>query len=152
MQDWNAITWAPTKDLYQQAVDMFKRAWERTNVEDVAYIEANWLVPKNRDKMMRAWTVENLHLGNTTTCRAEGVHSTIKKDIDSKDIYMLYAWDVIQRVVRRQLKALDDQQRDQKVSSKPHHLYRIFDSVRQVVSHEALDLTFNSSTLRIGNK
>jgi hypothetical protein len=118
-----------------------------TNIQDVTYIESNWFIPRNRDKVMRAWTVGHLHLGNTTTCRAEGIHSTIKRDIESKHIDLLFAWDAIDRVVRRQHTALDAQQREQRIGTKAHYEYKLFDLVRHVVSYKALDLTYKQFLL-----
>lgn len=95
MKMWIAIAWSEAEELYTTAVNEFKARWYTAHLECVAYIESNWLIPKNRDKIVTCYTTRHLHLGNTTTCRAEGLHSTIKNDIESKAIDLLYAWDAI---------------------------------------------------------
>ena len=52
-----------------------------------------------------------MHLRNITTFRGEGIYSTIKRDIETKNIDLLYAWDAINRVIKRWLKAMDNKQK-----------------------------------------
>jgi hypothetical protein len=139
---WNGIATAPTIELYKEAVHKFKIKWSPTHLADITYIENNWLIPNNRDKIMRAYTNDHLHLGNTTTSRVEGIHFIVKQDLGSKKCDLLYAWDVIDKVARRQLDNLNDNQGEQKSGRKAHYQFKIFDNVRKYVSYKALDLTY----------
>jgi MULE transposase domain len=143
LKDWTQIVYAPNIEAYEEAVAVFKTHWQDSHIADVSYIERNWLVPRNRDRIVSAWANQHLHLGNNVTSRAEGIHGTIKEDIHSKNIDLLYAWDIIDDVVLRQLKAMDYEQRRQREATKPHYQFKIFDLVRGHVSFRALDLASN---------
>jgi hypothetical protein len=88
-------------------VEAFKENWLVTHLEDVAYIKSSWLIPRNRNRLVSTWVNKYLHLDNTTILKAEGIYSTIKADIHSKNIDLLYTWDIINKVVSRQLKAIN---------------------------------------------
>lgn len=141
--DWIRIVYSSTVENYEEAIRDFKTDWLDSYLEDVAYIEANWLVPRNRDRIVSFWTDNHLHLGNTVTSRAEGIYGTIKADIHLKNIDLLYAWDVIDDVVLRQLKAVDAEQRRQRHATKKHYEFAIFNAVRGRVSFTTLDLAYN---------
>jgi hypothetical protein len=98
-------------------------------------------------RFVSAWTNEHLHLGNTATSPAEGIHGTIKADIETKNIDLLYVWDVIHRVVERQLKGIDGRQRDQRINTLAHYQGKIFDVVRGYVSFAALEHAYDQMIL-----
>lgn len=147
MKDWTKIIYSSTKEEYQDSVEHLQSTWSDEHLDDVAYIEANWLIPRNRDRIVFAWTNRHLHLGNTATSRAEGIHGTIKADIKSKNIDLLYAWDTIDDVIMRQLKALDQEQRRQRHATKAHYQYELFSLIRGRVSFKALDLAYHQYTI-----
>ena len=91
MKGWTSIVSSPTVEIYLEKVKKFKAKWTPTHLEDYMYIEQNWLDSRNRACIVSAWTNEYLHLGNTATSRAEGIHATIKRDIETKNIDLLYA-------------------------------------------------------------
>jgi hypothetical protein len=143
MTNWTTIVYSKSEDEYTENVEAFKENWLATHLEDIAYIESSWLIPRNRDRLVSAWVDKHLHLDNTATSKAEGIHGTIKADIHSKNIDLLYAWDVINSVVSRQLKAIDQVQRRQRKDTKPHYEYPVFDLVRHSVSFHAMDLAYS---------
>jgi hypothetical protein len=143
MANWTTIVYSKSEDEYTENVEAFKENWLATHLEDVAYIESSWLIPRNRDRLVSAWVDKHLHLDNTATSKAEGIHGTIKADIHSKNIDLLYAWDVINKVVSRQLKAIDQVQRRQRKDTKPHYEYPVFDLVRHSVSFHVMDLAYS---------
>jgi hypothetical protein len=65
MRNWISIVQAPTVEAYEERVKGFKDRWTASYLEDVAYIESNWLNPRNKNYIVSAWTDEWLHLGNT---------------------------------------------------------------------------------------
>jgi hypothetical protein len=98
-------------EKYEENHTKFKAKWSALHFEDYAYIASNWLNTRNKCAIVNAWTNDFLHLGNSTTSRAEGIHSIIKIDIETKNIDLLYTWDVINRVVSNQIRAIDHQQK-----------------------------------------
>jgi hypothetical protein len=139
MAGWINIVYYPDEGEFNKRVQKFKDRWLASHLDDVQYCEQNWLIPKNRDAIVAAWTDQHLHLGNTATSRAEGIHAVIKADIESKNIDLIYAWDIINRVVRRQLQAIYHEQKRQRINTKGHYQGRIFDQVRNFISFKALE-------------
>jgi hypothetical protein len=90
--------------------------------------------------VVSAWTDQHLHLDTNVTSRGEGIHSTIKADIMRK-VDMLYGWEAIDKVVMRQVKAIDHEQKRQRVAVQAQWGNRVFDEVRRYVSHDALNRT-----------
>jgi hypothetical protein len=88
-----------------------------------------------------------LHLGNITTSRAKGIHSTIKEDIKSKNIDLLYTWDTINRVLVRQIRALNHEQKTQRIATRRQFLSPLFRLVRGYVSFAAIDLVYKQLEL-----
>lgn len=147
MAGWINIVYSSDEGEFNKRVQKFKDRWLASHLDDVQYIEQNWLIPKNRNAIVAAWTDQHLHLGNTATSRAEGIHAVIKADIESKNIDLVYAWDIINRVVRRQLQAIDHEQKRQRINTKGHYQGRIFDQVRNFISFKALEHAYNQLVL-----
>jgi hypothetical protein len=152
MQDWHGIISSTTITVYQERVKNFKIRWTIDHLNAVAYIESNWLIPKNRNRVVAAWTNKHLHLRNTTTSRAKGIHGNIKADIKSKNINMLYTWDILDQVVERQFKAIKHEQKRQKIATQAHYRYKIFDFVRGYVSFAALNIVYDQMIMARNKK
>src|SRR6266536_6164770 len=69
------------------------------------------------------------------------------RDIETKNIDLLYAWDAIDRVVQRQLDSLDYEHKRQRIGNKPHYQFKVFDIIRGLVSFTALDLAYEQMEL-----
>ena len=54
MTDWTTIIYSKSEDEYIENVEAFKENWLVTHLEDIAYIESSWLIPRNRDRLVSA--------------------------------------------------------------------------------------------------
>jgi hypothetical protein len=139
-QGWTQIVQSRTEEEYKANVKEWRDKWIDSHPADVSYIERNWLIEEVRDMVVSAWTDQHLHLDTNVTSRGEGIHSTIKADIMRK-VDMLYGWEAIDKVVMRQVKAIDHEQKRQRVAAQAQWGNRVFDEVRRYVSHDALNRT-----------
>ena len=101
IRDQTQIIYVLSINAYKEAVSVFKNHQQDTHITDMVYIERNQLVPRNRDRIILAQANQHLYLGNLVTSCAKGIHGTIKEDIYSKNIDLLYAWDIINDMVLR---------------------------------------------------
>ena len=143
MTNWTTIIYSKSEDEYIENIEAFKENQLVIHLEDIAYIESSWLIPRNRDRLVSTWVNKYLYLDNTATSKAEGIHGTIKVDIYSKNIDLLYTQDMINSVVSRQLKAINQVQRRQRKDTKPHYEYLVFNLVRYLVSFYTMDLVYS---------
>ncbi|CAJ2678381.1 unnamed protein product [Trifolium pratense] len=77
MEAWEGVVYCSDQAKYQQQLEVFK-----TVCNDFAdfhdYVHEQWLVP-HKEKFVEAWTNKVMHLGNTTTNRAESAHWSLKR-------------------------------------------------------------------------
>lgn len=45
------------------------------------YITRTWF--SHKERFVKAWTIQHLHIGNVVTCRAEGAHYILKKHLEA---------------------------------------------------------------------
>lgn len=97
---WRRVMEAPTEQEYEDAV-MYLGERMRVYPRVVSYVTGTWLVHKQ--KFVRAWTNNALHLGNTTTCRVESAHAVLKQWLNSSTGALDTVWTKVHKEIESQL-------------------------------------------------
>jgi hypothetical protein len=79
-QGWQNLVNSPTEDEYKARLSDFTKRYQSIPLA-IRYIKETWLIHK--EKIIRCWTNQHLHLGNSATSRAKGSHAFIKRYIQS---------------------------------------------------------------------
>ncbi|XP_057536608.1 protein FAR-RED ELONGATED HYPOCOTYL 3-like [Amaranthus tricolor] len=73
---WNPLVESSTIEEYEDKWQVIVSTWSVRNKKVVRYLTGTWI--PLREKFVRAWTNDCLHLGNRTTSRVESQHSSFK--------------------------------------------------------------------------
>ncbi|XP_057544563.1 protein FAR-RED ELONGATED HYPOCOTYL 3-like [Amaranthus tricolor] len=73
---WNPLVESSTIEEYEDKWQVIVSTWSLRNKKVVRYLTGTWI--PLREKFVRAWTNDCLHLGNRTTSRVESQHSSFK--------------------------------------------------------------------------
>ncbi|XP_065866533.1 uncharacterized protein [Euphorbia lathyris] len=66
----------------------------------ISYVKETWLVHK--EKFVVAWTKEFLHFGNTTTCRVESEHASLKQWLNTATGSLDTVWQKVHKQIESQ--------------------------------------------------
>jgi hypothetical protein len=77
---WQSLVNSQTEDEYKTRLIDFSKKYQSIPYA-LRYIKETWLIYK--EKIIRCWTNQYLHLGNSSTSRVEGSHAFLKKYIQA---------------------------------------------------------------------
>ena len=97
---WEPIVFSQTEQEYMDNCMRLKTACANFP-KFLEYVETTILGPV-KEKVVRFWTNRVMHLGNTTTNRAESAHSRLKKYLNSSMGDMSTNWDVVHDMLESQ--------------------------------------------------
>ena len=100
---WQSLINSPTEDEYTARLIDFNKKYQSVPYA-LRYIKETWLIYK--EKIVRYWTNQYLHLGNSSTSRVEGSHAFLKKYIQASTGDILTVWGRIRHAIRTQLDTL----------------------------------------------
>ncbi|MCL7050601.1 hypothetical protein MKW94_011499, partial [Papaver nudicaule] len=75
-KDWENVWRSANHAMYEINSSYFFKTWTGRYPIAVSYVRTQWLARK--EQFVHAWTNNILHLGNTTTNRAESEHAALK--------------------------------------------------------------------------
>ena len=86
---WNNVVQSITEDEFNEKWQAFCFTYANKS-HVITYLENIWIPWK--EKFVKAWTNEFLHLGITVTSRVEGAHSTLKAylQVSTGDLYRVH--------------------------------------------------------------
>ena len=73
---WNPLVESSTLDEFEERWQSIVTTWSVRNRKVVRYLAGTWIPLK--EKFVRAWSNDFLHMGNQTTSRVESQHSSFK--------------------------------------------------------------------------
>lgn len=89
LEKWNDIVQSVTENEFNEKWQTFYSTYANKS-RIITYFENTWMPWK--EKFVKAWTNEFLHLGTTVTSRVEGAHSTLKANlqVSTGDLYRIH--------------------------------------------------------------
>lgn len=100
MDAWNSIMDSPDETKYAERLIRFEvvcSPWPFF----VDYVNKTWLLP-HKEKFVKAWTDRVMHMGNTTSSRAESAHSTLKTMLQNSMGDLCKCWDAMNNMITLQ--------------------------------------------------
>ncbi|XP_070662492.1 uncharacterized protein [Malus domestica] len=89
-RDWNCLVSSETEEEYQRSLQEMESKF--SNYDDaLEYIRNNWLIPY-KDKFIGTWIDNCMHLGTTTSNRAESAHAKLKRQLRSSQLNFETSW------------------------------------------------------------
>ncbi|EFZ03822.2 hypothetical protein MAA_00896 [Metarhizium robertsii ARSEF 23] len=96
-----------------------------------------WLDPY-KEKLVKAWVDQHLHLDNVVTSRVEGIHGLLKSHLEVSTLDLFEAWRTIKLVLANQLVELRSNQAKQQIRTPIELSGALYSTVHGWVSHQAL--------------
>ncbi|XP_052736662.1 PKS-NRPS hybrid synthetase cheA-like [Vigna angularis] len=97
MDAWENVMDCADESLFAEYVNGFEYA-SRSWPLFFEYVNQNWIIPYST-YFVKFWTNKVMHLGNTTTNRAESAHWSLKKVLGNSMGDLCYCWDNIHNVI-----------------------------------------------------
>ena len=142
-KDWNTLIYLHSVDEFELNYLNFKHKYSAFP-RAVSYVERN-LYPL-KSKFVSAWTDKYRHFGSTSTSRAEGLHSQIKRYIVSSREDFLGVCRALKLAVANQINEIKIMVEQQKIVS--HFCFNdFFSNVKNKISLYALDLALKQLKL-----
>jgi histone-lysine N-methyltransferase SETD2 len=95
MDSFEALLDSQTKECYVQSLVEFRKVCEPRFLN---YVEKT-ILDTDRTKVVRAWTDDIMHFGNTTTNRAESSHGHLKKFLPDGNGDFMKLWEAIEKML-----------------------------------------------------
>lgn len=100
MEAWKSVVYSSIESEYQQKLEVFKESCiECINFHD--YVHEQWLIP-HKERFVKAWTNKVMHLGNTTTNRAESAHWSLKRILQDSMGDICSVWEAVSSMITLQ--------------------------------------------------
>ena len=80
---WNPLVHSSTAAEFQNRWESIVATWSTRNKRVVRYLSGTWI--PHKEKFVRAWMNNCLHIGNQTTSRVESQHSSFKYYLGSNN-------------------------------------------------------------------
>jgi hypothetical protein len=93
MSSFEDVLDSPTKEHYAKAVVEFRKLCKRWPIL-LKYVETI-VLQTDEEKVVKAWTNNVMHFGNTTTNRVESSHGILKKYLLDGHIDLVKNWESI---------------------------------------------------------
>ncbi|KAK3204894.1 hypothetical protein Dsin_018940 [Dipteronia sinensis] len=97
---WNVLVLSSTKQEYINNLSLMEREFSNYSIA-LDYVKQTWL-DKYKEKFTAAWTDLVMHLGNSTTNRAESSYSQLKRQLGSSQGNFLTSWTKIHGLLQLQ--------------------------------------------------
>ncbi|MCH90666.1 protein FAR1-RELATED SEQUENCE 6-like, partial [Trifolium medium] len=138
-----AVLDAPTKETYAQAVVEFRKVCEKWPIFR-NYVQKT-VLDTDETKVVKAWTNDIMHFGNTTTNRAEGAHGVLKKYLSDGNGDFIKVWEAIEKMLTNQFSGIKTSF-GQSLSVEEHrygeHNNFLYPLIKFKISRTALDFIF----------
>ncbi|KAI3889211.1 hypothetical protein MKX03_006443 [Papaver bracteatum] len=89
-KDWENVWRSANHAMYEINLSYFLKTWSTRYPTAVSYLRKQWL--DRKEQFVHAWTNDILHLGVTTTNRAESEHAALKKFLQCSTGDFLKCW------------------------------------------------------------
>ncbi|KAI3850114.1 hypothetical protein MKW98_001058, partial [Papaver atlanticum] len=89
-KDWETVWRSANHAMYEINLWYFLKTWSTLYPTTVSYLNTQWL--DRKEQFVYAWTNNILHLGITTTNRAESEHATLKNFLKCSTGDFLKCW------------------------------------------------------------
>jgi uncharacterized membrane protein len=88
---WESIVESTSEDSYSDAVVEFRKVFDKFP-KFLKYVETT-ILDLVKENIVRAWTDQVMHIGNTTTNRVESQHDVLKKYLTDSKGDLVRAWE-----------------------------------------------------------
>ncbi|CAA0831094.1 Unknown protein, partial [Striga hermonthica] len=134
---WKKVVEANTWQKYKDAVeDMIVTYAKFPHVLD--YVDKTWLAHK--EKFVKVWTDTVLHFGNTTTCRVESSHATLKRWLETSTGSLDTVWEKIDKEIESQLTKVRETLESSRLRMSTGYRGFPFEQLKLRVSHYCMDI------------
>jgi hypothetical protein len=104
----------PNKRLAE--LNLFRDKYKNHYQAQLSYLEDVWLTP-HKEKIVRAWTNQNMHYGNVCTSRVERSHPRPEKYIRTSNKDLNDVWQAIHHATQHQLIAINSRHQFEQVNT-----------------------------------
>ncbi|KAF5962904.1 transposase [Fusarium bulbicola] len=138
---WHELVASKSHAIYDQRLKGFLLRYTRSHPKEVDYLLSTWLNP-HKDKFVKAFVNQYLHLNQFVTSRVEGIHSLLKCHLKSSKADLFEAFQIVKLVIRNQLASLKSAQALEQATRPTWRTYilsgSLYSQVRGWISHKAL--------------
>ncbi|GAU25032.1 hypothetical protein TSUD_155060 [Trifolium subterraneum] len=136
MEAWEGVVYCSDEVEYRQQLEVFKKVCnDFSNFHD--YVHEQWLIP-HKERFVEAWTNKVMHLGNTTTNRAESAHWSLKRILQDSMGDICSVWEAASSMITLQHNEIKASF-ERSIFKKEHrHNTRLYVHLRGHVSRHAL--------------
>lgn len=135
---WQSLINSLTEDEYEARLLDFTKKYQLVSPYAVRYIKETWLIYK--EKVVRYWTNQYLHLGNSSTSRVEGSHEFLKKYIQASTGDILTVWGRIRHAIRTQLDTLVYEVKHDQLQTLLFAQSLLYSNINKRTSHHSIRL------------
>ena len=137
MSDWSVCTESCTVEEFESNWNLFDQRWSVNHLHAVSYISKTWIMYK--EKFIRAFTDQHLHLGCRTTSRGEISHYAMKHYVNLAKCNLLTVHEKINLMLDTQFTEIATTIESQKCKITHSHQLPIFCNLLGKVSQFGLN-------------
>jgi hypothetical protein len=141
LSSWQNLVNSPTEDEYETRLSDFNKKYQLVSPYALRYIKETWLIYK--EKIIRCWTNQYLHLSNSSTSRVEGSHAFLKKYIQASTGDILTVWGRIRHAIHQQIGSLIYEVKYDQLNSLIFCQSFLYSQINQKASHYAINHVHN---------
>jgi hypothetical protein len=145
LSGWQNLVNSPTVDEYEARLLEFNKKYQSVSPYALRYIKETWLIYK--EKVIRCWTNQHFHIGNSATSRVEGSHAFIKKYIQTSTGDILTVWSRISHALNCQINTLIREVKEDQLQQLIFCQSFLYSNINRRTSRYSLNLIHNQADI-----